>query len=100
MVKEHEWDNKSFWNDRYENDGWLGSGPGSRGYAKVYKKELLINILNNNNHIHSIADIGCGDLCWLDKNSLNYFKSTIYSGFDISGVIIEKNNLAFPELNF
>jgi len=96
MVKEHEWNNKSFWDDRYESDGWLGSGPGSRGYAKVYKKELLIDVINNN-YIQSIADIGCGDLCWLGKNSFDHI---VYSGFDISGVIIEKNKLAFPEMNF
>jgi hypothetical protein len=89
-------DNRSFWNHRYVTLPQLGSGPGSRGYAADYKNKLIHARIQSGG-IHSIFDIGCGDLCWLDDDIL---LSCAYSGFDISEVVIAKNSALHPSVRF
>jgi hypothetical protein len=89
-------DNAKFWNERYQLFPQLGSGPGSRGYAAVYKNALVKNIVVQH-QIHSIVDIGCGDLCWLD---LEILEGRSYIGLDISTVAIERAQAAYPSLRF
>jgi hypothetical protein len=47
--------------------------------------------------LHSIVDIGCGDVCWLDQDIL---KGCSYLGLDISTVAIEQAKAAHPFLQF
>jgi hypothetical protein len=89
-------DNAKFWNERYLQLPQLGSGPGSRGYAAVYKNALVKKIVIRH-EIHSIVDIGCGDLCWLD---LEILEGRSYFGLDISTVAIERAQAAYPSLQF
>jgi hypothetical protein len=89
-------DNRSFWNIRYVTLPQLGSGQGSRGYAAAFKN-ALIHATIQSEEIHSIFDIGCGDLCWLDDRIL---KSCNYVGFDISEVVVEKNIASHPTTRF
>jgi hypothetical protein len=74
----------------------LGSGPGSRGYAALYKNRLVKTAIKQFD-ISSIVDIGCGDLCWLDWEILT---SCSYVGLDISTVAIERATAAYPSLLF
>jgi len=95
-------DNKQFWDKRYLELPWFGSGPGSRGSAMVYKKWLLTQITRLNS-IKSIVDIGCGDMCWLTQKEHEDFylqKDINYLGLDISSIIIQKNRKKFPGLAF
>jgi hypothetical protein len=88
-------DNGTFWNERYRLLPQLGSGPGSRGYAARYKNALVKETLREG--LYSIVDIGCGDLCWLDRDIL---KGRRYVGLDISTVAIERAKAAYPSLQF
>lgn len=94
-------DNRSFWDERYTSEAWLGSGPGSRGVAAQYKADLLRRIVTAN-RILSIADIGCGDLCWLDTGdgSTGWMDDVDYLGVDISAVIVARNAEARPGSRF
>jgi hypothetical protein len=89
-------DNAKFWNARYRLFPQLGSGPGSRGYAASYKNALVKKTVVQH-EIHSIVDIGCGDLCWLDQDIL---EGRSYIGLDISIAAIERARAAYPYLQF
>jgi SAM-dependent methyltransferase len=89
-------DSAEFWNERYRRFPELGAGPGSRGYAASYKNVLVRQVMIQQD-IRSIVDIGCGDLCWLDRDILEGRK---YVGLDISTVAIERARAAYPFLQF
>src|SRR5256885_14898964 len=89
-------DNAQFWDERYRLFPQLGSGPGSRGYAALYKNALVKRTIVQYDVI-SIADFGCGDLCWIDPDIL---KARSYVGLDISTTAIERARAAYPLLQF
>jgi SAM-dependent methyltransferase len=89
-------DNAKFWNERYRLFPQLGSGPGSRGYAASYKNALVKRTIIQHD-VRSIVDIGCGDLCWLDRDIL---EGRRYVGLDISTMAIERARAAYPALQF
>ncbi|GAC1403613.1 MAG: hypothetical protein NVSMB64_05620 [Candidatus Velthaea sp.] len=89
-------DNASFWNRRYSELPELGSGPGSRGYAIFFKRNLIRSILQQYD-VKSILDVGCGDLSFLDDA---LFSGKRYVGVDISEVIVERNARRFPGARF
>jgi hypothetical protein len=86
----------TFWDNRYRSFPELGSGPGSRGYAALYKRRLVKASIKQFS-VSSIVDIGCGDLCWLDKEIL---ECCSYRGVDVSPVAIERAKVAYPSLPF
>lgn len=88
--------NAEFWNERFCRFPQLGAGPGSRGYAAIYKNALVKQVTIQHD-IRSIVDIGCGDLCWLDQKIL---KHCSYLGLDISTIAIDKARAAYPSLQF
>jgi SAM-dependent methyltransferase len=94
-------DNESFWNNRYLKSQWLGSGPGSRGIAQYYKAHILSKMLSAYS-IASIADIGCGDMCWLQTELLqeDALSGIDFQGIDISQVVIDRNAKLFPGFKF
>jgi hypothetical protein len=85
-----------FWDNRYRSFPELGSGPGSRGYAALYKRRLVKAAVKQFS-VSSIVDIGCGDLCWLDEEIL---ECCSYRGVDVSPVAIERAKVAYPSLPF
>lgn len=93
--------NELFWDDRYSTEPWLGSGPGPRGIAQALKAQLLKSVIENN-VVSSIADVGCGDLCWLrtDTISARQLGNIRYCGLDISSVVVDANRERFPTLDF
>ena len=94
-------DNRAFWNKRYEENPWLGSGPGSRGIGQFYKAQLLRDCVMKGG-VTSIVDVGCGDMCWLGTRllSVNDLRGIRFKGLDISDVVVRRNRTAFPELEF
>jgi len=90
------WDNKAFWNERYDRYPAHGSGPGSRGFAAWYKNDLIKRIATEF-RVGSIIDVGFGDLCWLDEAIL---QGRSYIGFDISNVAVERARARYPSLRF
>jgi SAM-dependent methyltransferase len=88
--------NREFWDKRYKECPALGSGPGSRGFVIVKKRKLVKKALGLLS-AKSVIDIGCGDLCWLDKDLTN---TCFYRGLDISPIVIEANKTAWPAVEF
>lgn len=92
--------NKTFWNLRYTDHPWLGSGPGSRGISADYKAELLSGLIRARG-IRTIVDVGCGDCCWLNHPALQgCFNDRGYLGLDLSEAVIAQNRRRFPGLSF
>ena len=93
--------NELFWDRRYRTEPWLGSGRGSRGIAQAFKARLLKSAIQQN-VVSSIADVGCGDLCWLrtDVVSPRDLANVRYCGLDISSVVVDANRERFPTLDF
>lgn len=89
-------DNKTFWNDRYQTLAELGSGPGSRGWVTGYKR-AIVGAAVGRSDAASVADIGCGDACWLDEEITGLVS---YRGYDIADVIVQRNAAAFPTAEF
>jgi hypothetical protein len=89
-------DNGTFWNDRYRTLAELGSGPGSRGWVPGYKR-MLVNAAIDRCAAATVADVGCGDACWLDEEMTS---RVAYRGYDIADVIVQRNASAFPAAQF
>lgn len=79
---------QNYWNQRYLNGGDSGYG----SYDEQLRKKLkwLSGL-----PIKSITDIGCGDFN-LGKNLLKLYPSASYIGYDISDVIIKRNQKIYP----
>jgi len=92
--KKTMFDNKNFWNERYETNIKLGSGRGSRGKF-IKMKETLVDGAVKQYNVESVLDIGCGD-CEVNKNIR--FKK--YTGTDVSDYVIERNSILFPQRSF
>ncbi|MCB9100050.1 MAG: sulfotransferase [Anaerolineales bacterium] len=92
--RRHSFDNQTFWDYRYWHNPDLGSGIGSRGPAITYKQETLQRI-EKLYQPDSILDIGCGD-----QMVSQVLSDAIYTGVDLSPVIIERNRLNYPQRKF
>ncbi|WP_375210427.1 class I SAM-dependent methyltransferase [Hyphomonas jannaschiana] len=90
-----DFDNQSFWNNRYTTNIALGSGVGSRGTNMRLKRELISDFLDEMKP-ESILDVGCGDFEVLSGIDL---KAT-YLGLDVSSVVVERNRVMFPGKSF
>jgi len=80
-----EFDNASFWKDRYLADPERGSGLGSRGAPRALKAALIRRTLERERS-RSVLDIGCGDLA-----SVAELPIADYMGIDIAEMVIEAN---------
>lgn len=89
-------DNRSFWNDRYRTSPGLGSGPGSRGWVRLYKRDVVIQTAAAF-RAESILDIGCGDLCWLNQEIISLYS---YTGLDISEQATEMARQKYSKAEF
>jgi 2-polyprenyl-3-methyl-5-hydroxy-6-metoxy-1,4-benzoquinol methylase len=87
-------DNRGFWDDRYAEQPDHGSGLGSQGLPLIYKQQILKQTVQRLNP-SSILDIGCGDQ-FLTEN----VPDDIYTGIDLSPVIIEQNRRKYPKRNY
>lgn len=92
--REKNFDNRMFWNLRYAENPDLGSGIGSRGEAKDYKRTLLRDLWTSIRPA-TILDVGCGDM-----EISNVLSEEGYIGIDISDVIIRKNQERYPNRTF
>ncbi len=79
--------NKYFWDDRYRECPEIGSGPGSRGYAKWLKGNLIAEVVRKYN-VADVIDIGCGDMEVIKSSTVRLHN---YIGLDIAPQIVEKN---------
>jgi hypothetical protein len=84
---------KKYWDYRYKN----GHNSGYGSYGEQLKKKLkwLSNL-----DINSISEIGCGDLNFMKNLVRESGKELVYSGQDISDVIIKKNREVLPKVFF
>ena len=92
--KKADFNNRLFWNKRYETDPALGSGVGSRGECLAYKQALLKDAVEQI-HPRTVLDIGCGDMAVSSA-----LPTEGYTGIDTSNVVIQKNKKAFPGRSF
>ena len=86
--------NRLFWDFRYAHDPVLGSGYGSRGAVLDYKRELVRSFVDQLKP-NSIVDVGCGD-CEVGAE----LPDELYTGIDISPVVIEQNRARMPHRRF
>ena len=87
-------DNKRFWNDRYQHNIEMGSGPGSRGAILVQKREIISRYMEQC-AVKSVADLGCGDI-----EVIKTLEIDTYVGIDFSQAVIERNKKIKPDWNF
>ena len=81
--------NRLFWEFRYDHFPERGSGVGSRGDNLIYKRDLLR--ANGIEDAASVLDIGCGDLEVIKPLSLRG-----YTGVDMSPLAIQRGKEIFP----
>src|SRR4051812_32210706 len=86
-------DAKNYWNSRY-------AGGGNSGYGS-YDEQLgkKLKWLDGLRGIKTISEIGCGDFNF-GSNLLKLYPNASYVGYDISDVVIQKNKLKYPDVNF
>ena len=89
-----DFDNASFWNERYLANPGLGSGLGSRAASRALKTALIQHTLERE-HSGSVLDIGCGDLASVAELPL-----ADYTGIDIAETVIEANTVRRPSWKF
>jgi len=87
-------DNASFWTERYLGNPGLGSGLGSRAASRALKTALIRHTLERE-HSGSVLDIGCGDLA-----SVAALPLADYTGIDIAETVIEANAVRRPSWKF
>ncbi len=87
-------DNRLFWNYRYSENREVGSGLGSRGKFRDFKRDLLKNLADSD-HFRTILDIGCGDM---EVGSA--LPAAGYVGVDVSNVVIDRNRDIYPDRTF
>ncbi|MHB1620145.1 MAG: methyltransferase domain-containing protein [Sulfuricella sp.] len=92
--RESRFDNRLFWNQRYAENPELGSGIGSRGEARDYKRRLLADVAARWQP-RSILDVGCGDL---DVGSA--LPAEGYTGLDFSEVVVAANREKYQDRIF
>lgn len=85
--------NRLFWEFRYDHFPARGSGVGSRGENLAYKRDLLRR--NGVESAASILDIGCGDL-----EVIKPLKLRGYTGIDMSPLAIQRGKEIFPNATF
>lgn len=86
--------NSTFWENRYNTNPQLGSGIGSREPYLSYKKELIAEILQQYNP-GTVLDVGCGDL-----EVVKELEISNYTGIDVSSTVLSKNKNIKPKWNF
>ena len=93
-IRRNSFNNRVFWNYRYQTDSELGSGVGSRGDNLKYKRKILFKILNKQPKF-SVLDVGCGDL-----EVTKTLKNRSYTGVDISDEAIKTASIKRPDWSF
>ena len=94
QERRRHFNSRLFWDFRYTHAPELGSGRGSRGEAAAYKQELLQKLVTTH-HPHAILDIGCGD-----QIATEGLDDSLYTGIDVSSVIIERNRREHPARHY
>jgi SAM-dependent methyltransferase len=92
--RQRQFNNRSFWDYRYEMHPELGSGLGSRGPSLDLKRDLLKQVLAAVMPT-SVLDIGCGDQFVTED-----IPDDVYVGIDLSPVIIAKNRQKYPKRSY
>lgn len=92
--RESAFNNHLFWNQRYTENPELGSGIGSRGEVRDYKRHLLEEVVSRWAP-QSIMDVGCGDM---EVGSA--LPAAGYTGLDLSEVIVAANRKKHPDRIF
>jgi len=94
-ANDAEFDNRSFWQRRYDRDPELGSGVGSRGENASFKRQVISSVIECMRPTN-ILDVGCGDMEVIGP----IINHSGYKGLDISEVVTAKNRSLFPHLHF
>ena len=86
--------NKRFWNNRYQHNIAMGSGPGSRGDILIQKREIISKYMQDYS-LKSVVDLGCGDIEIIKTLDID-----TYTGIDFSEIVIERNKKIRPDWHF
>jgi hypothetical protein len=93
-VKRRLYDNRSHWNERYATNMELGSGHGSRGEIRDYKRDLIARAMQDHG-LNSVIDLGCGDI-----EIIRELDIPRYRGIDLSDVVVARNRTLRPDWSF
>lgn len=93
-IKRRLYDNRSHWNERYATNIELGSGHGSRGEIREYKRDLIAKAMQDHG-LTSVIDLGCGDI-----EIIRELDIPRYRGIDLSDVVVERNRTLRPDWTF
>lgn len=85
LFRRLAFDNRRFWDARYDRDPQVGSGPGSRNEHLLLKNGVVRETIEEYD-IKSIVDIGCGDIAILRDIHVED-----YVGIDLSSIVVAKN---------
>ncbi len=88
-------DNRAFWDRRYEENPTLGSGVGSRGANLLHKRRIIEAYLQVAAP-QTVLDVGCGD----HEVLKDVERLSGYTGVDVSAVAVEVNTARFPHRQF
>lgn len=94
QERELRFNNRLFWNQRYSENPDLGSGIGSRGDSRIYKRRLLEDFAIQLRP-RSVLDVGCGD-----AEVSSGLPAEGYTGLDFSEVIVASNREKFRDRTF
>lgn len=83
---------KSYWDNRYARGG--DSGYGSYGEQLEKKLNWLFPL-----DFKTITEVGCGDMNFA-SNIMKVHPVERYTGYDVSRVIVERNQLLYPQYDF
>ncbi len=93
-FQRQHFDNRAFWNYRYNRHPTLGSGIGSRHEFLALKRELLSRVIPEDTRL-SILDWGCGDL-----EVVKVFQWADYWGVDLSTEALRIARAKRPDWRF
>ena len=93
-IKRRLFDNRAHWNERYATNIELGSGHGSRGEIRDYKRDIIAGAMRDHG-LTSVIDLGCGDI-----EIIRELDIPRYRGIDLSDVVVKRNHTLRPDWTF
>lgn len=84
----------SWYDDLYKRDGSFTNDGGDNDDQYC---QYISDFIQDHPEISRVLDYGCGD--WRVGNKINWHQAKVYA-YDVSSVIIEKNKIKYPEIDF
>lgn len=87
-----DFDNRTFWDERYRSKPDLGSGLGSRGIERL-RKQLVLEMVFRKLRPRTVIDIGCGDF----SVSQPLCELASFTAVDVSMAAVRRCRARYPQ---